>query len=194
MNRLHTVIGTVATLAGAAALAACSSSPTSTPPAASSSTSAPAAAGSSSGSSTGSVALMTASVGSLGTIVVNGQGMTVYRFDADSSNPPTSNCNGQCATYWPPVPAGSGTPQVHGVSASLLGTVTRSDGTKQLTLAGWPLYTYAGDKAAGDATGQGVNASGGKWWAVTVTGDRAGGSSGSGASSSPSSTGGGYGY
>jgi predicted lipoprotein with Yx(FWY)xxD motif len=137
---------------------------------------------------------MTASVGSLGTIVVNGQGMTVYRFDADSSSPPTSNCNGQCATYWPPVPAGSGTPQVQGVSSSLLGTVTRSDGSKQLTLAGWPLYLYAGDKAAGDAKGQGLDASGGKWWAVTTTGARAGGSSGSSSGSPSTSSTGGSGY
>jgi len=116
--------------------------------------------------------------------VVNGQGMTVYRFDKDSNNPPTSNCTGSCATYWPPVTAGSGAPQAQGVAASVLGTITRPDGTKQLTLAGWPLYTYAGDHSASDANGQGLSAYGAKWWAVTQTGDRAGSSSGG----SPSST------
>jgi hypothetical protein len=83
-------------------------------------------------------------------------------------------------------------PAVMGVSSSQLGEVTRSDGSKQLTLAGSPLYTYSGDSAAGTATGEGF---GGTWWAVSPAGARvkAGGGSGS-TSTSPSPTGGGYGY
>jgi predicted lipoprotein with Yx(FWY)xxD motif len=180
MARAQSLIISLAAIAGAAVLAACGSSGGTGSPSAPQS----GAAATSSAPGTTSAALQTASVGSLGTIVVNGQGMTVYRFDADSNNPPTSNCSSSCTTYWPPVTAGSGTPQVQGISASLLGTITRSDGTKQLTLAGWPLYTFTGDHAAGDAKGQGLNASGAKWWAVTPTGAKAGSSSGG----SPSST------
>ena len=164
-----------------------------------------AACGSSSGATAGSTATVTSSAmssstgmstatassaalkvttnSSLGQIVVTGSGMTVYRFDQDTASPSKSNCTGGCASAWPPVLAtGSGTPQVSGVSASLVGEITRPDGTKQVTLAGWPLYTYAGDSAAGATSGQG---SGGSWWAVTPTGAKAS-TSGSMMSSSPS--------
>jgi hypothetical protein len=76
-------------------------------------------------------------------------------------------------------------PAVMGVSSSLLGEVKRADGSEQLTLAGWPLYTYAGDTGPGTAAGQGLNASGAKWWAVTPAGAKA---SGSGSSSPTGST------
>jgi predicted lipoprotein with Yx(FWY)xxD motif len=121
---------------------------------------------------------------SLGQIVTTGSGMTVYRYDADSNNPPKSNCTGGCASAWPPVLAtGSAMPQITGVSSGLVGEITRPDGSKQVTLAGWPLYTYAGDSGAGSTAGQG---SGGTWWAVTPTGAKAGSAAGS---SAPSSTG-----
>jgi predicted lipoprotein with Yx(FWY)xxD motif len=178
-----------AAVAGAAVIAACGSSGSST--SGSSTPPSPAASSATGSGAASGAALKTASVGSLGTIVVDGKSMTVYRFDADTNKPPTSHCTGSCTTFWPPVPAGTGTPQVQGVSASLIGTVTRDDGTKQLTLAGWPLYTYAGDKAAGDASGQGVNAFGATWWAVTPAGAKAASSSGSSPSMSPS---GGSGY
>ena len=150
------------------------------------------------GSSNSSAALMVTSNQSLGQIVTTGSGITVYRFDADTDNPSKSNCTGGCASAWPPVLAtGTGTPSVSGVSPSAVGEVTRADGSKQLTLDGWPLYTYAGDSGAGSIAGQG---SGGTWWAVTPTGARAAAGGGSGASSSPSASatastsGGGYGY
>ena len=187
MNRIQTLMVSIAVPLGAAVLAACGSSSggsAGAPPPATSTASAQST--SASGGSSGSVTIKTASVGKLGSVVVNGQGMTLYRFDADTANPPTSHCNGSCANYWPPVLAGSGTPQVQGVSASLLGTVTRSDGTKQVTLNGWPLYTYVGDHSAGEANGQGLNASGATWWALTPTGQKAGSPGGG-------SSGGGYG-
>jgi len=187
MTRARTLMMSLAAVAGAAVIAACGSSGSSSS-SSNGGSSAPSSPATGSTVSSGA-ALKTASVGSLGTVVVDGKGMTVYRFDADSNKPPASHCSGSCATYWPPVLAGTGAPQVTGVSSSMLGTVTRDDGTKQLTIAGWPLYTYAGDHAAGDANGQGLNLSGGKWWAVTPTGDKAGSSSGS--SPSTSSTGGG---
>jgi len=129
-----------------------------------------------------SAALGVTTNSSLGQIVTTGSGMTVYRYDADSANPSKSNCSGGCASAWPPVlVTGSVMPSVNGVSSTLVGEVTRSDGTKQLTLGGWPLYTYAGDMSAKQTNGQG---SGGSWWAVTPTGAKAS-TSGSMMSSSP---------
>jgi len=146
---------------------------------------------SSGGSSSSADALAVTTNSSLGQIVTTGSGRTVYRFDADSANPSKSNCSGGCATLWPPVVAtGSGMPAVMGVSSSMLGEITRPDGTKQLTLGGWPLYTYAGDTGPGTTAGQG---SGGSWWAVTPVGAKAKAGSGSSSSTGSASTGTGYG-
>ena len=189
-------------LAGPAALvlaaaAACGSSGSSVAVSNGSSTSATTAtsmaAGSSSSASSASLVVTTNS--SLGQIVTTGSGMTVYRYDADSASPSKSNCSGGCASAWPPVLAtGSGTPAVSGVSSGLVGEITRSDGSKQLTLDGWPLYTYAGDSGAGSTAGQG---SGGVWWAVTPAGAKAssgGGMASSSASASSSAASGGSGW
>ncbi|MDT7581385.1 MAG: hypothetical protein QOK35_2649 [Pseudonocardiales bacterium] len=107
----------------------------------------------------------------LGTVVVDGQGYTLYRFDKDSTKPPTSNCAGECAQKWPPVLATPGTPlTVEGVAQENVGTINRPDGSIQLTLAGWPVYRYSGDPQPGATAGQGV---GGTWAAVTPDGDKA---------------------
>ena len=90
--------------------------------------------------------------------------MTLYAFAIDT--PGHSNCSGSCAVYWPPVP-GSDAP--HGSVAAVnakFGTIKRSDGSTQLTVDGYPMYTYAGDSAPGQANGQGKNLSGGLWWVV----------------------------
>jgi predicted lipoprotein with Yx(FWY)xxD motif len=196
---MHVVVPTrrVLLLAGPAALVlatavACSSSTSpGTSTVATSGSSSSATSGGSAASSADALAVATNS--SLGPIVTTGSGRTVYRFDADSTNPSKSNCTGGCASLWPPVlVTGSGMPAVTGVDSSQLGEVTRSDGGKQLTLAGSPLYTYSGDTAAGTAAGEG---SGGTWWAVSPAGARVKSGGGSGSTgSSPSSTGGGYGY
>ncbi|MER8184812.1 hypothetical protein [Kitasatospora sp. NPDC094015] len=132
----------------------------------------------------GKAALQTASSATLGTIVTDGNGYTLYRFDKDTAKPPMSNCNGGCATTWPPAPA-TDNPQLKGVDSKLVGTVTRADGSKQLTLNGWPLYRYAPDTKPGDTKGQGV---GGTWFAAAPTGAKAG------ASAAPSPSDSGYGY
>jgi predicted lipoprotein with Yx(FWY)xxD motif len=116
-----------------------------------------------------SVKLGTAQADKLGKIVVDGTGRTLYVFDRDTVSPPKSNCDGDCAARWPPVLAGSGTPQLDGVDASAVGTVTRTDGRKQLTLGGMPLYQFADDSKAGDVKGQGV---GGIWWVVGPDGKK----------------------
>jgi len=105
----------------------------------------------------------------LGSILVDSQGRTVYLFASDTSD--HSNCTGPCLQYWPIVAAPSTTPsQVTGVSGTI-GQITRNDGTKQLTVNGLPLYTYAGDTSSGMTTGQGKNLSGGLWWVVSPNGN-----------------------
>ena len=112
-------------------------------------------------------ALTTAKIGGA-TVLTNAGGFTLYLFAPDT--PAKSNCNGSCATFWPPV-KGPATPG-RGVTGKL-GTITRSDGTAQATYNGHPLYTYAGDTAPGQAKGNGLNASGGVWHQVTVSGSAA---------------------
>ena len=117
-------------------------------------------------------------------VLTNGKGFTLYWFAPDTST--KSNCNGSCATYWPPVkgPVTAGT----GVTGKLA-TITRSDGSVQATYNGHPLYTYVGDKAPGQDKGNGLNLSGGLWHDITVSGAAAPASS-----ASASAGGGGYGY
>jgi len=133
---------------------------------------------SSAGTTSSSSALKTAKIGAA-TVLTNAKGFTVYWFAPDTST--KSNCNGSCARYWPPVkgPVTAG-PGITGK----LGTITRSNGTKQATYNGHPLYTYVGDTAPGQDKGNGLNLSGGLWYAVKV--------SGSAAPASSSSGGGGY--
>jgi predicted lipoprotein with Yx(FWY)xxD motif len=94
--------------------------------------------------------------------VATSDGFTVYEYTKDSNKPPKATCTDACATAWPPVLAGD-TPWLKGVSADKVGSVDRPDGTKQLTLNGWPLYRYAKDTKPGDTTGNGV---GGTWKAL----------------------------
>jgi predicted lipoprotein with Yx(FWY)xxD motif len=98
---------------------------------------------------------------SLGTVLTDSGGMTLYVFTADSAN--SSTCTGVCASNWPPVTAGGPVTAGDGVTGTL-GTIKRSDGTMQATYNGMPLYRYASDSAPGDVKGQGV---GGKWYAAT---------------------------
>lgn len=113
------------------------------------------------------------------TVLTNSKGFTLYWFAPDTST--TSNCNGSCASVWPPVkgPVSAGA----GVTGKL-GTIARSDGSTQATYNGHPLYTYTGDTGPGQDHGNGINASGGVWHEVAV----------SGAKGKPSSPGGGGGY
>lgn len=129
----------------------------------------------SSGTSTGSGATGTASNAtvsvvntSTGPILANSQGRTLYLFTADTGT--TSTCTGACATNWPPLTV-SGKPTAgKGVDSSLLGTTQRSDGGTEVTYNGHPLYTYSGDTAAGQATGQNLTAFGAKWYVVGAAG------------------------
>lgn len=108
---------------------------------------------------------------SLGQVVVDGEGMTAYMYDKDTQGTDTSACTGPCLTQWPPILSESETPEADGVTGTLA-TIDTPDGEHQVTLDGWPLYTFAGDAAAGDVNGQGV---GGIWWALTPAGEKIGG-------------------
>jgi predicted lipoprotein with Yx(FWY)xxD motif len=152
-----------ATIAGIAAiglLAACGSSNPSNPAAASSST-----------------ALKTEHT-SLGTVLADAQGMTVYWFAADHGT--TSACSGACAAAWPPV---IGMPKAAaGVTLTgTFGTITRSDGAKQATYNGHPLYTFKADSAPGQVNGNKVTGFGAAWYAITI-------GASSGASTAPTGT------
>jgi predicted lipoprotein with Yx(FWY)xxD motif len=105
---------------------------------------------------------------SLGTFLVDGKGRTLYLWDADHGA--MSTCNGDCATDWPPLTTNATPKAGAGVKASLLGTSKRADGTQEVTYAGHPLYYFAGDTAAGQATGQGSGAFGAPWWVVSPAG------------------------
>ena len=104
----------------------------------------------------------------LGTVLVDPHKMTLYAFAADS--PGHSACSGSCLTYWPAGPATAKPASAPAGVTAKFGSVTATDGSLQLTVNGYPMYTYAGDSAPGQANGQGKNLSGGLWWAVSPNG------------------------
>ena len=149
-------------LASALLATACSSAATAS---SSSPSSAPAAGSSASASTTGTV--ISTQAGSAGTFLTDG-GRAVYLWAKDGMN--MSACTGACASAWPAVPATGTLTATGGAQASDLGTITRSDGTKQVTYDGHALYFFAGDSAAGQTTGQGSDSFGAKWWLVAPSG------------------------
>ncbi|MFJ9728613.1 hypothetical protein ACIRP3_38305 [Streptomyces sp. NPDC101209] len=166
------VLASATGLIAAFALAACSSagtdasrtgSGTVTPAAVASS--APAASAPATPTAVAGGQTVTTAVRDAGGTVADGNGMTLYRYDRDRPNPSRWTCSGACVKTWIPVIV-QGAVRTSGVDRTLLGTVHR-DGRTQLTLAGWPLYRYVGDTAAGQANGQGKD---GQWHVVTPTG------------------------
>jgi predicted lipoprotein with Yx(FWY)xxD motif len=169
------------------AAAACSSS------ASSSSSSTPQSSGTPASAAGSSATVITTANSSGGAFLTNSSGRAIYLFLADSKD--KSNCSGACASTWPPVTT-TGTPTASGsAQSSDLGTITRSDGTKQVTYDGHPLYYFAGDTGAGTDKGQGIDGFGAKWWLIAPSGSSITTavtlSGGSGASPSASSNGGG---
>jgi predicted lipoprotein with Yx(FWY)xxD motif len=114
----------------------------------------------------------TGTVPGLGTVLVDGQGLTLYLFVPDKQSG-HSTCAGTCAQAWPPLllPSGVSSPTAGpGVNASLLGTTKRSDGTVQVTYNRWPLYLWVNDSQPGQATGQALNNLGGLWYVLSPAG------------------------
>jgi predicted lipoprotein with Yx(FWY)xxD motif len=118
--------------------------------------------------SRGTASVVSTKKSPLGTFLVDGRGRALYLFEADRG--PVSACTGACAQAWPPLTT-TGTPKASGgVNASLLGTTKRADGTREVTYAGHPLYTYIGDTQPGQTTGQGSDGFGAPWWVVSTSG------------------------
>jgi predicted lipoprotein with Yx(FWY)xxD motif len=133
---------------------------------------------------------------SLGPVLVDSKGFTVYMLTADTKG--HSSCSAQCLQYWPlvPAPAGAGLPTVQGVSAALA-TTKATSGASMVTAGGWPLYTFVKDTAPGQVAGQGIKTFGGTWYAVSPSGSpvtAAPKTAPSATSSSSGAAGGGNGY
>lgn len=121
----------------------------------------------------GTVFVSLGSVAGLGQILVGPEGHTLYAFSGDSATAAT--CDGACEKAWPPLIDESGEPEPsNGANGARLGTIARADGSKQVTYAGHPLYSYSGDKSPGEAKGNGATAFGGTWTALKGTGAPAG--------------------
>lgn len=145
-------------VAGLLALTACGAAPAAAP------------AQAHSGHSEG-VGLYAVQSGPLGVVATDTDGHLLYRSDADSADPPTSTCTGDCAVTWLPLTVADGAePELLGVDEELVGRLPRPDGDDQLTLAGWPLYHHVDD--TGGLTDTGQNGADGTWFAVTPTGEK----------------------
>jgi predicted lipoprotein with Yx(FWY)xxD motif len=126
--------------------------------------------GSSTAGGTSTATVITTSSGQDGTFLTDGAGRALYLWAADGLN--QSKCLGACAAAWPALPA-AGTPSVSGgASAADIGTITRSDGGKQVTYHGHALYYFSGDTGAGQVKGQGSDAFGAAWWLVAPDGTK----------------------
>ena len=158
MRRLLAIVG--ASVAIAVVAAGCGGKPSS------SSSRAPA---SSSAAATGG-ATVAVKGSKLGAILVDGSGRTLYLFEKDQGT--TSSCYGACAGGWPPDTTNGAPRAGAGVSASLLGTSTRSDGKTEVTYHGHPLYYFAGDRKPGDSNGEGLKAFGAEWYVLSAAGNK----------------------
>jgi predicted lipoprotein with Yx(FWY)xxD motif/predicted outer membrane protein len=123
----------------------------------------------------GKPVLSAAESASVGEMVIDAKGYTLYRYDKDSAKPPRATCAGSCLEKWQPALAGDQL-STKGVEQNLVGKVKRRDGRWQLTLSGWPLYRFAGDRRPGDVKGQNVA---GVWFAIAPDGEKAQSANGS---------------
>jgi predicted lipoprotein with Yx(FWY)xxD motif len=124
-------------------------------------------AASSSSSATGTVKAVKST--SFGTILVSSKGRTLYRYTIDRKNVNRCSSVPACNKYWPPllVKAGAKPTAGTGAKAAQLGTIKAKNGMRQVTYAGWPLYTFAGDSAAGQTKGQAFEK---QWYVVNTSG------------------------
>jgi len=208
MARVRTFVGgAVALVAVALLLAACGSSSSSSSTTSPAANSANASSSSASSGAVKGVAIKVAK-NSEGMYLTGPSGRALYLWVADTGD--RSSCSGECAKAWPPLLTKATPSAASGVNSGDLGTITRSDGTKQVTYKGHPLYYFIGDSSPGKTSGQGNDGFGAKWWLVAPSGSAittggpsttassgsssgAYGSSSSGSSSSGSSSGGGWG-
>ena len=115
-------------------------------------------------------AVVSTSKTSLGTILVDSRGRTLYLFGKDTNG--KSACSGKCASFWPPLVT-SGKPRVAGkAKVSLIGTIKRTDGRLQVTYKHHPLYRFAKDTGRGQTNGEGIDAFGAHWYVVSPAGNK----------------------
>ena len=130
-------------------------------------------AGSSTSAHTSAAAHSAAAVqthqGPHGEYLVDGTGHALYMFEKDTSG--SSQCSGACADVWPPLITTGQTAASGDVKGDLLGTLTRQDGSTQVTYNGHPLYLFAKDEDSSDTYGQGVDGFGARWWVLTPSGE-----------------------
>jgi predicted lipoprotein with Yx(FWY)xxD motif len=163
--------GVAALLLGALAVAGCGGSSASAPPE----------------TAGGQAATVGVTNANLGKILVDSQGHTLYLFTRDTGT--TSTCTGACAVNWPPLLI-TGKPSIgSGAAASKVSTITRTDGQAQVSYNGHPLYLFKGDGKPGNTNGEGLNAFGGNWFAISSAGTQI-----SAPAASSGGGGGGYGY
>jgi predicted lipoprotein with Yx(FWY)xxD motif len=177
--RTHRVLAALGGVVLAASLSACSlSAPKAEPvfrtPSAEPTSTAAAGSGTAAGGEAPAAGtpqvLKIAQLAGFSPLLVNAKGRTIYRFDGDSNDPPTTTCVEDCLRTWQPVLAPNGVEVDAGLEEDLVGTVERPDGDQQLTLNGWPLYYFHQDLGLGQTAGHGT---GGAWFAISPTGGRA---------------------
>ena len=142
--------------------------------------------------SSGASAAVGVSKTSLGSILVDSNGRTLYLFKADVGM--QSACTDACATKWPPLLATGKPTTGAGLTTSRLATITRSDGARQITYNGHPLYLFVKDQKPGDVKGQGVIAFGAAWFALSPSGNQISATAPSSTSGGSSGGGGAPGY
>ena len=125
-------------------------------------------------SSTPVAAVSVGTAANVGKVLVDSKGMTLYYFQKDQKGSGKSKCSGACASAWPPLLTGAEAEAMTGVQPSMLGTIKRSDGTTQVTYAGWPLYTFVEDKKPGEDNGTDSKAFGASWYPLHPNGEKAG--------------------
>lgn len=106
----------------------------------------------------------------LGRIIVDGRGRSLYLFEKDTRG--RSACSGVCASYWPPLLTSSKPIAIKGAKPSLLGSIRRADGKRQVTYAGHPLYFFSGDTKRGQTNGEGLKDFGAGWYVLTSSGKK----------------------
>ena len=106
----------------------------------------------------------------LGAILVDARGRTLYLFEKDRNG--MSRCNTACVSYWPPLTSHGTAHAGKGVNQSMLGLTAAHNGVRQVTYAGHPLYTFVGDKRAGQTTGEGLNNFGAGWYVLAASGKK----------------------
>jgi predicted lipoprotein with Yx(FWY)xxD motif len=174
---MKTLLGFTALFGGALVVSACGSSTTpggvagaSTTTATAAATATPTATPTASAAPSQAGATVGVASNKLGQILVDGNGFTLYLFEADTTT--TSTCNSDCAANWPPLLT-NGTPMAAGAATQpMLGTTMRSDGTTQVTYNGHPVYHFISDTNAGDTHGQGLTAFGAPWHVLSPAGNK----------------------